>query len=103
PEVTSSAGGLVGFADEGSRISGSFSIGPVSGSTEFTGGLIGLAESDVISSYWSTDTSTQDTSAGNAQGALVDELECPTGANNTSCLSGVTLYAGWDDYVQDGN
>lgn len=103
PEVTSSAGGLVGFADEGSRVSGSFSIGPVSGSTEFTGGLIGLAESDVISSYWSTDTSTQDTSAGNAQGALVDELECPTGANNTSCLSGVTLYAGWDDYVQDGN
>jgi hypothetical protein len=97
-----SVGGLVGFLEAGSVVSGSFSIGPVSGSSAFQGGLIGRAEGEVVDSYWATDTSTQGTSAGAAEGALVTELECPTGPDDTACLPGVTLYAGWGQYEQSG-
>jgi hypothetical protein len=103
PDSPTALGGLVGFLEAGSVVAGSYSIGPVSGSAEFQGGLIGRAEGQVIDSYWATDTSTQDTSAGAAQGALVAELECPTGPDDTTCLPGVTLYSGWDEYAQPGH
>jgi cellulase/cellobiase CelA1 len=84
-------------------VSGSYSVGFVTAGGDDVGGLVGLAEQDVTSSYWATDTSGLPLSAGNPQGALLSELQCPTGATNVDdCLSGVTLYDGWESYTDGG-
>jgi hypothetical protein len=95
-------GGLVGRVDTGSVVTGSFSTGYVEGVPSTyggEGGLIGWSDSDAVSSYWATDSSMESTSAGNAQGATMAELQCPVGADDTTCVSAVTLYADWNDYV----
>jgi hypothetical protein len=89
----------VGLSDSGSVVSGSYSINPVHAS-QTSGGLLGFSDKDVVSSYWATDTSTQSTSAGNAQGVLIDQLSCPTEADDATCAPGITLFAGWNGYVQ---
>jgi hypothetical protein len=94
-------GGLVGEMLTGSVVSGSFSTALVGGSpNEFAdlGGLIGAADGNAVTSYWATDSSSQSTSAGNAQGATNAELQCPVGADNTTCRAGVTLFDDWEDY-----
>jgi len=63
------------------------------------GGLIGRSDTNVAASYWATDSSFQATSAGNAQGATNAELQCPVGADNTSCRPGVTLFDDWGTYL----
>lgn len=99
-----SVGGLVGSSNREAVISGSYSIGPVENAPGVVaGGFLGESDLNAVASYWATDTSGQLTSAGNAQGATVDQLECPVGADNTTCLPGVTLFAGWDDYLNDEN
>jgi hypothetical protein len=95
-------GGLVGHVRTGSVVSGSFATSFVDGVTSpfgGVGGLIGLAENDVEASYWATDSSTQSTSAGNAQGATSSELACPTGPNDGACKSGAVLFADWGEIL----
>ncbi|HYJ11256.1 MAG TPA: hypothetical protein VEX18_19675, partial [Polyangiaceae bacterium] len=78
-----SAGGLAGEADTGSMVFGSFSTTLVQAASDppgQVGGFLGRAEEDVaIASYWATDTSTQNFSAGNAEGATLSQLQCPVG------------------------
>jgi hypothetical protein len=95
-------GGLVGEMLAGSVVSGSFSTALVQGNTGglgLVGGLIGTADANVVASYWATDSSTLSTSAGNAQGATNAQLGCPVGADNTTCLPGVTLLDDWESYA----
>jgi hypothetical protein len=95
-------GGLAGETLTGSIVSGSFSMGHVQGvANDFggIGGLIGHSDTNVVASYWATDSSAQATSAGNAQGATNSQLQCPLSADNTSCRPGVTLFNHWGMYV----
>ncbi|WP_422485344.1 GLUG motif-containing protein [Gudongella sp. DL1XJH-153] len=57
-------GGLVGYnTTSNGKISNSYSTGSVTG-TAGTGGLLGFNKGTVTLSYWNTETSNQDTSAG---------------------------------------
>src|SRR5690554_6104054 len=95
-------GGLVGYLSN-SAINRTFSTGRVfSDSTSFVGGLIGYAYSSVVDrSYWASDSSGQSSSAGTSSsnssyfGATLADLGCATPTNNSSCVSGKTLFENW--------
>ncbi|WP_187265440.1 GLUG motif-containing protein [Reinekea thalattae] len=110
------AGGLVGLASTDSSITASYAIGAVTGS-DYTGGLVGAVSGTDVSisaSHWASDSSNQSdaigtsfgTSTVDATGAELTQLQCPTSANNITCLSettGETLYAGWDAIDHDND
>ncbi len=77
-------GGLVGYNTEGT-VRESYATGTVDGTT--AGGLVGFndTESDVEGSYWDTETTGQDDSAGGGEGLTTDQM---TGANATALMSG---------------
>ncbi|MFD1216796.1 GlyGly-CTERM sorting domain-containing protein [Microbulbifer celer] len=94
-------GGLVGVNDD-SDINASVSTAWVFGSSR-SGGLIGYEEGRlgvVSASYWAEDASGQTSSKGGI-GATLDELRCPTGADNTTCAD-TTLFDGWSNRI-DGS
>lgn len=104
------AGGLVGWVIQGqslglsnatSTISNSYAIGKVVGEY-YVGGLIGESNdlAVITHSYWATDTTTQLNSDGEDEftgyiGTTLNELKCPTSANNTSCVLNTNMYEGW--------
>ncbi|QIL90744.1 autotransporter subunit C [Microbulbifer sp. SH-1] len=95
-------GGLVGWG--GGLVTASLSSAHVSGRA-YVGGLIGTVGT-ASASYWATDISGQTTSAGGtgAKGANVADLQCPTGADDITCMTGSTLYAGWSSHTDaEGN
>ncbi len=87
------SGGVVGYGI-GLMIASSYAVGLVTGTSNL-GGLVGSSGS-ITNSYWATDTSGQLTAKTGEVGATLAQLKCPTSANNTSCLSGTTLYKDWD-------
>ncbi len=62
-------GGFVGFLWAG-KIYRSYSTGLVIGTGEYVGGLIGYGTGNVYNSFWDTETSGQQSSAGGAPGAI---------------------------------
>ena len=107
----SRVGGMIGSVSRNSVTSQTLAVGPVHGDN-WVGGLFGNEFSSssypsiIQSNYWSTDTSGQETSAGenpelNYVGATLAELQCPTAADNTSCAPGKMLYAEWSSDVWD--
>ena len=103
------AGGLIGSQGRTIRISQSLSSGDVYANAD-VGGLLGYpidsSKPNIINSYWSIDTTGQETSAEeNSElhyvGATLAELQCPTAADNTLCAPGKTLYAEWSSDVWD--
>ena len=94
-----SVGGLVGSIISGSTINSSFATGAVTGNSS-VGGLSGYSSSSVITnSYWAVDTTGIRSTSLSA--ATLAELQCPAGADNTSCVADQTLYAEWDSGVWD--
>ena len=99
----SSVGGLVGanFSDT-VRVRNSYATGAVSATTSSPtdiGGLVGDNLGSAIpkyveNSYWDTDTSGQDSSAGGT-GKTTVELKSPTGYTG--------IYSAWDDRDIDGD
>src|SRR5690554_1945171 len=96
-------GGLVGNLYN-STVNRAFSTGRVSndGATTYTGGLIGYASSSTVTqSYWAIDSSGQSSSGGTSNsnpsyfGITLAELGCASASNNTSCVSGKTLFENW--------
>src|SRR5690554_4380015 len=95
-------GGLVGYLSS-SAVNRAFSIGRVySDLGSNIGGLIGYASSSpVTQSYWAIDSSGQSRSNGTSNsnssyfGITLAELGCATSSNNTSCVSGKTLFEKW--------
>ena len=91
-------GGLSGYLYS-IVISNSFATGAVTGNSS-AGGLTGSSSSSVITySYWAVDTT--GISSTSALAATLAELQCPAGADNTSCVADQTLYAEWDSGVWD--
>ena len=102
-------GGVSGTLSD-STLSSCYAIGTVTGNTT-VGGLAGsISSSTLIANYWATD-STQQTQAFGLEegdnidldisiGVLLDELQCPTTANDSMCTN-VTLFSGWDDIDHD--
>ena len=82
---SSDVGGLVGRSSTSSSVIGrSYSTGAVSGSGNDIGGLVGsVGTGDVINSYWDTETSGQDESAG-GEGRTTAEMQQQA------------TYIGWD-------
>ncbi|WP_320818858.1 GLUG motif-containing protein [Thalassolituus sp.] len=96
---SSYVGGLAGRNYSNSAINKSFASGAVTGNSS-VGGLTGYSSSSVIThSYWAVDTTGISSTLLSA--ATLAELQCPAGADNTSCASGKTLYAEWDSGVWD--
>ncbi|WP_277289298.1 GLUG motif-containing protein [Thalassolituus oleivorans] len=92
-------GGLAGYLSSSSAINNSFVTGAVTGDY-YVGGLVGYYNGPVITnSYWAVDTT--GISSTSLSAATLAELQCPAGADNTSCASGKTLYAEWDSGVWD--
>ncbi|MDK2777792.1 MAG: hypothetical protein KYX62_09040 [Pseudomonadota bacterium] len=98
--TTSRAGGIVGQAYN-ITISNTYATGAIS-SANIEGGIVGeLNGTTVVSnSHWATDTTGQSSSAkkdasSGYLGATLAELQCPTSASDTSCVTGTTLYDGW--------
>ncbi|WP_428243221.1 GLUG motif-containing protein [Gynuella sp.] len=101
------AGGLVGYAVS-LTLTGSYATGAVSShSGSNTGGLVGYAEQSTLSNnYWAVDSTamslpyatTEDITETANSGVNLAELQCPVDADNNDCVSGVTLYAGWNNY-----
>ncbi len=93
------------------EIHNSYSTGLVSGGTNL-GGLVGQgAASTVINnSYWASDASGQVAALGNDDGVLtshlfaatLNELKCPTGANDSSC-SANELFTNWQTVDHDND
>src|SRR5690554_2065677 len=104
-------GGLVGYLSN-SAINRTFSTGRVfSDSTSLVGGLIDHAYSSVVDrSYWASDSSGQSNSAGLSGSnssyfeTTLANLGCASAPNNTSCVSGKTLFESWptDAAANDG-
>jgi hypothetical protein len=110
--ASSGAGGLIGSIDTYDNllsIKGNLTTPLIIGKNE-SGTFIGQLDREVLfdSNYYST-TSTEELNAiGNLSGALspgndvtgftIDELKCPTAANNTSCASSI-IYNGWDSHL----
>ena len=93
PGTSNNVGGLVG-SNSDSDIFKCYSTGSVIGSSFYSGGLIGQSsrESDIISSFWDTQTSGQNSSAGG------------TGKTTAQMQSQVTfLSAGWDFKEETAN
>ena len=84
-------GGLVGFNGIGSSIAYSYATGTVAGNRE-VGGLIGWNNGDITTSYWDTDTSDINSSAGGSDKTTV-ELQSPTKAGTTE----TDVYYGWSE------
>src|SRR5690554_143292 len=95
-------GGLVGNLYN-STVNRAFSTGRVySDETSYVGGLIGYESSSTVTqSYWAIDSSGQSSSYGTSSsnssyfGITLAELGCATSSNNTSCVSGKTLFEKW--------
>ena len=68
-------------------ITNSYSIGSVKGDTD-VGGLVGFNGGIITASYWNTETSGMDTSAGGA-GKTTAQLQSPTAATG--------IYSGWSN------
>jgi hypothetical protein len=86
-------GGLFGYASD-TTIKGAYSVGKVI-TNSFGGGLSGNGGT-FTASYWASDVSGQSSDRGaGSKAATVVQLKCPTAADNTSCLTGTNLYAGW--------
>ncbi len=107
PGTGAATGGLVGLADTGATVSGSFSMGPVQGAVGTFGGLGGLIgkvdATAAVASHWALDTSGRSTSAGGGLGATLAQLQCPVGSTNTTCRAGSTLFDQWQTYVDSLN
>jgi len=104
-------GGLIGVIDN-SDLSTSYAINSVTANTNiFIGGLVGKLQNSAIitTSYWATDISGLSHSFhsnGNRPGVLgvtLEELQCPTAANDTACINTGTLYEGWDAIDDDND
>src|SRR5690554_5936255 len=99
---SSYAGGLVGYLSN-SAVNRTFSTGRVySDLGSNIGGLIGYASSNIITqSYWAIDSSGQSSSGGTSNsnssyfGVTLADLGCATPTNNSSCVSGKTLFENW--------
>ncbi|TXR53811.1 GLUG motif-containing protein [Reinekea thalattae] len=104
-------GGFVGEIGFGSIVA-SYATGAVIGSN-YTGGFAGSSFNGLVAGHWATDNSGQIEAIGDNSGttddsigATLDQLQCPTSANNIICLSettGETLYAGWDAIDHDSD
>ncbi|MEY2933414.1 MAG: hypothetical protein RL033_4163 [Pseudomonadota bacterium] len=96
----SQIGGLVGEALDTSTVSGSFSAGRVDceANCSNVGGLLGATTQNVTSSYWSRDTSTQTSSAGNAVSATLTQLQCATPTSGGGCAP-TPLFVSWNGYT----
>ncbi|TXR53810.1 hypothetical protein [Reinekea thalattae] len=105
--------GLIGQAYN-SSITATYFSGSFDRASGTSGGLVALIEnSSLTASYWATDISNQSDAVGentdstvDATGAELTQLQCPTSANNITCLSettGATLYAGWDAIDHDND
>ena len=81
-------GGLVGYNDNGSTISNSYSTGSVSGTTN-VGGLVGFSNATVSSSFWDVET---DGIVGNVSGA---NNYGATG-KTTAEMKTQSTFSGWD-------
>jgi len=104
-------GGLIGVIDN-SDLSTSYAINSVTANTNiFIGGLVGKLQNSatITTSYWATDISGLSHSFhsnGNRPGVLgvtLEELQCPTAANDTACINTGTLYEGWDAIDDDND
>jgi hypothetical protein len=113
-------GGLIGWVFQGqdpdlppeswlpnatSTISNSYAIGKVSGGY-YVGGLIGESNdlAVITNSYWATDATSQFNSDSEDEftgyiGTTLNELKCPTSANNTSCVSNTNMYESWNSNI----
>lgn len=89
---THSAGGLLGFGDSMTQVINSFATGHILGVLLPAGGLVGDGSPTVQNSFWATDTSGQDTSAG-GEGRTLNQLRCPTQPLDGAC--GGDLYDTW--------
>ncbi|MFW6064775.1 MAG: GLUG motif-containing protein [Candidatus Natronoplasma sp.] len=77
---TSRVGGLVGHNSYG-MVEYSFATGNVSGDNE-VGGLVGNNENTVNDAYWDTETTGQDTSAGDGTGLTTAEMKGDAATEN---------------------
>lgn len=93
-------GGVIGIST-GTTLSSSYSIGPVK-ANYYVGALIGAAHytSAVEDSYWAWDTTGHTFSSGSSKtsGVTLEELKCPTSADDTAC-SDIMLFDGWDNLL----
>ena len=93
---TTEVGGLVGQNDY--KVKNTFATGSVSGESDF-GGLVGRNLATVEESYFDTQTTGQDTSAGNATGLTTAQMQ---GQAATTNMSGLNFGTAWqtrpDDY-----
>ncbi len=101
-------GGLVGNAFTGGEIHRSYSIGVVTGDT-YVGGLLGYGTpSNCTASYWDTDASGIDESAG-GEGRATAQMQTgtpgvyinPDGSDDTGEDEANLMYDGWDPAVWD--
>ena len=93
-------GGLVGEVGRNDgEIINSYAIGRVisNDNNAFAGGLVGDTTGTVIVSYWNTQTSGLQSSAGAATSRTTAQLQSPTAAG----LTPMDTYYGWDDKVWD--
>lgn len=100
------SGGLVGRAFE-SQISASYAVGSYTQIVAASyGGVGGSSFSGDGNTYWAIDAKADAGSiydnGGAAKPATLAQLKCPTAADNTTCLLGTKLYAGWAQ-VTDSN
>ena len=77
---TDYVGGLVGQNYNGGEVNHSYATGPVTGSS-YVGGLIGGNSETVDNSYWNTETTGQDTSAGGT-GLTTSEMKGENAKSN---------------------
>jgi len=110
-------GGLVGYI-RNSHLENSFTIGSISSinyyNTNYVGSLVGYAESStsISNNYWATNSTLHRNLLGGDDtttiltdnaGVTLEDLRCPTSADDTDCLPDTTLFAGWggETYVND--
>ncbi|WP_430461072.1 hypothetical protein ACQUQU_17860 [Thalassolituus sp. LLYu03] len=105
--ATNRAGGLVGQAAS-ITITNSFAIGEIVSAGNLIGGIAGELNGDpvVTNTYWATDAtglsgSHKSNAATGYLGATLAELQCPTAAGDTACVTGTTLYGGWSTDTWD--
>jgi len=99
-------GGLIGYLYQDNAVNNTYASGRVSGSN-YVGGLVGFSRENTINnSYWATDTSGLNDAIGDygtsstfteINGAELEQLKCPTAADDISCVYGTVLYKGWGD------
>ena len=92
-----SLGGLIGnWSGQKNSISNSYAIGrviPGADNARNAGGLIGTTTGTAISSYWDSDTSGWNMSAGGVTSRTTIELQSPT----TPGATAMDIYYGWDN------